>query len=298
MADFEDYYEILDVSPETTSEEIKGAYRDKCWILHDDRLEGAPDSAKRLAREQLKKVNRAYDILKDPQKRREYHAEWLKRKAKPKPAVKPSRIRFANMAKGQTKRTSFVIDNIGGAYTKIWFSNPDSWLRVIDWHSISSAGELPLEVVIEAEASDWGINSTEYITVKLDKEEAQLVVQLQAKPQLIMSILPAPINASEATRRRFRDFQLMQCSCCERFFTTQPLRCPYRELHSNCILLEELSPQRRHALLYDEKWLWQIADMVGRAEQKVLRVCRKCEALNPNPQKSQCWYCGEPLYSR
>jgi len=182
MADFEDYYELLGISPEATAEEIKRAHRDKCFILHPDRMQGAPDSAKKRAEKELVKVNQAYDVLKDSQKRREYHAEWLKRKAKPKPVVKPSRIRFSNMVPGQIKITSFVIGNAGGPYTKIWFSNPDSWLRVINWRSTSTSGELPLEVEVEAKGLNLRTTHTEYIRVKLDEEEVTLKVELQMKP--------------------------------------------------------------------------------------------------------------------
>jgi len=80
MSEWEDYYEILGVSPEASPEEVKQAYRYKVNILHPDRLTTAPERIRRQAEEDLKKVNRAFGILRDPAKRREYHAEWLKRK--------------------------------------------------------------------------------------------------------------------------------------------------------------------------------------------------------------------------
>lgn len=83
MPEREDYYEILDVSPEANDEEMKEAYRDKCFILHPDRMVGAPKSAQLKAQEELKKVNRAYDVLKDPIKRQRYYQEWLKEHEKP-----------------------------------------------------------------------------------------------------------------------------------------------------------------------------------------------------------------------
>ena len=79
MPDQEDYYEVLGVDREAGPEEIKRAYRDRCFILHPDRLRGAPDSAKRRAEEELKKVNSAYDVLGNPWKRREYDSVWRER---------------------------------------------------------------------------------------------------------------------------------------------------------------------------------------------------------------------------
>ena len=57
MSDFEDYYEILGVSPKATPEEITKAWKDKFWILAPDRMNGAPETAKKRAEEDLKKVN-------------------------------------------------------------------------------------------------------------------------------------------------------------------------------------------------------------------------------------------------
>lgn len=97
MVEFEDYYEILRVHPEATSREIKKAYRERCFVLHPDLLVGASDVVKKRAEQELIKANGAYDVLRHLQKRRAYHFEWLRRKAKPKPIVNPSRIVFRDM---------------------------------------------------------------------------------------------------------------------------------------------------------------------------------------------------------
>lgn len=66
MADWEGYYEILGISPDSSDQEIKDAYRYKVNILHPDRLARVSESIRHRAEEDLKKVNRAYDVLKDP----------------------------------------------------------------------------------------------------------------------------------------------------------------------------------------------------------------------------------------
>lgn len=83
MTDWEDYYEILGVTPDSSDQEIKEAYRYKVNILHPDRLVNVPEFARRRAEQDLKKVNRAYDVLKDPQRKREYYWEWARRNAGP-----------------------------------------------------------------------------------------------------------------------------------------------------------------------------------------------------------------------
>lgn len=52
-------------------------------------MKGAPESAQRKAEEELKRVNKAYDILRDPAKRQQYHQEWLTRHERRPPPPPP-----------------------------------------------------------------------------------------------------------------------------------------------------------------------------------------------------------------
>jgi Tol biopolymer transport system component/curved DNA-binding protein CbpA len=183
----ENYYQILGVDPEASEAEIKKAYREKAFILHPDRLAGAPESVRHRAEEELKKLNQAYEVLRDPQKRRDYDSEWLQRsdEVKPKPVVEPQRIEFHDVEPGKIETFSFTIRNVGGAYSKIWISNPDSWVRVVRYSSLTDSDELPLQVEIEAEGKEWGKRYTESIEVKLDEEKARVSIELQTKTEPI-----------------------------------------------------------------------------------------------------------------
>jgi curved DNA-binding protein CbpA len=129
---WEDYYDILGVDgPSADEKEIKRAYEYKVWTISEERLVGAPEHVRRKAEEELKKVNRAYhDVLKDPNKKREYDKEW-KRKVgegapsgtdntppKPKPVADPETIRFLDIKRGEIRSGSFVIRNSGGLTPK------------------------------------------------------------------------------------------------------------------------------------------------------------------------------------
>lgn len=179
MEDFNDYYAILGISREANDKEIKKAYLDKCFIFHPDRLQGAPDSAKKHAEQELIRVNRAYEVLKDTRKRQAFDKEWLSHKNKPIPVVEPTRIKIKNVKPGEIKLASFTIRNIGGPYSKISIPNPDTWVRLTKWQSLSNTDELPLEVNVEVEGPNTGTKFNETIKIRLDNEEAQLPVTMQ-----------------------------------------------------------------------------------------------------------------------
>ena len=62
-----DYYEILSVSRDASVEEIKKAYRQMALRYHPDRNPGNEE-----AENNFKEASEAYDVLRDPQKRRLY----------------------------------------------------------------------------------------------------------------------------------------------------------------------------------------------------------------------------------
>ncbi len=66
---FQDYYELLGVDRKATDKEIKSAYRKLARKWHPDLH---PAAEKKEAEEQFKKINEAYEVLKDPEKRERY----------------------------------------------------------------------------------------------------------------------------------------------------------------------------------------------------------------------------------
>lgn len=62
-----DYYQVLGVGQQADAKQIKEAYRELAFKYHPDRNQEDPASA-----EKMKKINEAYAVLSDPQKRRTY----------------------------------------------------------------------------------------------------------------------------------------------------------------------------------------------------------------------------------
>lgn len=193
MGEWRDYYQILGVDYKASDEEIKDAYRYKCQTIHPDKVRNLAEKHRQRANEELKWINEAYDVLKDSDKKRRYDFECLQRHAqpsasqqipKPKPVATPHNIVFSNAVPGKVKTSSFILENHGGPYSAIEYSEPDSWIKIIGPRSVNPSSELPLQFEIEAAGEEWGKDYVQYISISLDDQEVQVKVELHtiAKP--------------------------------------------------------------------------------------------------------------------
>jgi DnaJ family protein C protein 7 len=67
-----DYYKILGVDKNASTDEVKKAYRKRALVHHPDRHANASDGEKREQEKKFKEVGEAYGILSDPKKRARY----------------------------------------------------------------------------------------------------------------------------------------------------------------------------------------------------------------------------------
>lgn len=107
MQNFRDYYEILGVSADTSSEEIKKVFRRLARQYHPDLNPG--DKA---AEEKFKDIGEAYEVLSDPNKRSQYDQFsrfWKKKGFTRKPAKASSRTTGDRngMGRSSTKEVDF-----------------------------------------------------------------------------------------------------------------------------------------------------------------------------------------------
>jgi curved DNA-binding protein len=98
--EFKDYYKIMDVDEKATPEEIKKAYKKLARRYHPD------VSKEQDAEKKFKDVGEAYEVLKDPDKRREYDqlraygAQGGNGQFTPPPGWDPSQFRSAGFQGG------------------------------------------------------------------------------------------------------------------------------------------------------------------------------------------------------
>ena len=69
----QDYYAILEVSSSATASEIKKSYRRLARLHHPDLNQDALDT-------HIKRLNEAYEVLRDPKKRAAYDTHWREKK--------------------------------------------------------------------------------------------------------------------------------------------------------------------------------------------------------------------------
>ena len=67
--DYKDYYKTLGIAKDATKKEIKKAFRDLARKYHPDKVQG---EGKAEAEEKFKEIAEAYEIMGDPDKRKEY----------------------------------------------------------------------------------------------------------------------------------------------------------------------------------------------------------------------------------
>lgn len=69
------YYEILGVAPTASQQEIRRAYRNMMKQCHPDRFASQPSSVQKEALQKSKRINEAYEQLRDARRRRRYDSK-------------------------------------------------------------------------------------------------------------------------------------------------------------------------------------------------------------------------------
>jgi len=174
---------ILEIQPTATNIEIKEKWLDWNNLLHDDRVRDFPPKARALAQEKIKKINAAYDFLKNSRNRLQH----VPLNSPPKLSVSPQRIRFKDVGPGQRKTTTIRIESVGGSYTKFWMDDsPATWLKVVEVKSTTN-DPLPLEATLEVTGNGSLRGQTGCsLLIRLEDEKSKAKDEVTVKIELCM----------------------------------------------------------------------------------------------------------------
>lgn len=344
---WKDYYEILQLHPSAEPEVIKAAYLKLVQKYNNNQNSSMSD-------QKWKDLNEAYEYLSDADKRKKYDQYYktratsaatptsrptppprppppptTTRPVKPKPVVRPSIIKVDGAIPGKRNRATFVIDNIGGPFSKILLPTIlPNWMTIVPLGSKLNSSRVPFEVALSLTSEEWGMSYSARLIVKLDNEEAFVQVELKMAPKPTKPVSPDPTSGSETSTAQKqgsddvkkaksqkptqvdysyvpqRDvegqinlFAQTRCSYCSNYADTLIL-CPPRKVVSNCINFKSMSGDWHNSKLKETRyWPW-ISELLkpyikGRG---LMARCTdvNCLALNPAPRDvtAKCWKCG------
>lgn len=159
-----DYYKILGVSELASQDDIRTAYRKLVVRYHPDRN---PDPA---AQDKIRQINVAYDVLSNPEKRRNYDLSrkrvWTEPIITPQPAHRDPRYRHRARPRPQT----------GPPPVNPWYVRFQRYARVISRTAFAFCFlllvdvALPLrqedEKIVRAADRGYGVGDTDRITIR------------------------------------------------------------------------------------------------------------------------------------
>lgn len=96
-------YEVLGIEPGAPEAEIKAAYRARSLLYHPDRLADAPPSARQVALVEMKALNKAYGVLKDPDRRAALDRQLARSAGEPESQPSDLEHTRPNIANQQTR---------------------------------------------------------------------------------------------------------------------------------------------------------------------------------------------------
>lgn len=135
---FQDYYETLGVGRDATAEQIRKAYRTLARKHHPDVNQGDKSSE-----EKFKRINEAYEVLKDPEKRQRYDqlgANWKAgQEFRPPPGFTGRSANFGPGGFGGTGFSDFFESLFGAAGAQA-FGGPGRGARPTGFGGVNMGG--------------------------------------------------------------------------------------------------------------------------------------------------------------
>lgn len=214
---WEDYYKILQIDPSADPETIDTVYKGLMKRYHPD-----PNIDKDTT-EESKKINVAYSILKNPDKRRKYDAAYRLRQnqaqdqssEEPKPQLvfNPSEITVTKAEPNKPVQAKTIVKNLGGSSSNISIEPLIShdWIELAEIRSVNGDNDFPWEIVLSLTGVDWETTYQGHFGFVCDQEQFTLLfsmpIKLVTKTQPVVvphkaSYQPKPVGTSTQTRSK------------------------------------------------------------------------------------------------
>lgn len=168
------HYEILGLQSDADEGEIKKAYRTLSFKYHPDRATGDPDESNNM----MQKLNEAYEILRDPQKRQQYDNELNGIQEFPMhhgmpPGMPDIFEMMFNMGGMGGMGGGFggieIVHNSQGTFIKRHIGKPQTISKTVSitLEQAFTGGVLPVEIERWVQNGDLQITETETINLKI-----------------------------------------------------------------------------------------------------------------------------------
>ncbi len=172
----EEYYDLLELAPSATQEEIKSQYKQLVRLYHPDRF--LESSEKSAAEERLKSINEAYRVLSS----RAIEGQLVRYMQKELGlTVEPSLLDFGLMERRQQQNATFYV-RFEKEVEAVDFvlSEEDGWFHVARVSHIYGAESASLEFEVEVDSTGLGAGTYQgWIDIYLDTTMMRVPLTMQ-----------------------------------------------------------------------------------------------------------------------
>lgn len=199
-----DYYQVLGISRDATSDEIRAGFTRLSKMYHPDTFQKVTIN---LNEEQLKafqaqlahfkekflEINEAYEVLSNPKKRAEYDKQVVGEKHMdfrlPIVEISPSILGFGSLDVGTVVSNFFVVNFIGKASEIDFATYPENIFRIGNLRSINDATKnqtfpIEVEVIADTKQLTFGKTYEGVVTINIDGNEAKVDLILKTSVQM------------------------------------------------------------------------------------------------------------------
>lgn len=182
----EDYYQILEIERDASAEQIKKSYKRLAKVFFPDFAHN--DTQREYFNERMVKINAAYAVLRDPEKRQVYNQNLEENRTETQALeVSPSYLSFGKVEIGNSATNSFILHVAGdidvSPRLELLF-RPTGIFREGEISSVFPDKTFPLEVEVIVETKDLDPNSSYKgeLVVRSGDVEAKVILLLQTLP--------------------------------------------------------------------------------------------------------------------